>query len=58
MWEIRDEITIQNIDDSWKVVGFKPSEDRTFDDRDEAAEYATKIGQKHFRAVVWLPAEF
>ena len=55
--DIRDEITIQNINAGWHVVGFRASEDRIFTEREQAAEYAARLGGKHFCAVVWLPAE-
>ena len=52
---IRDEITIKNDESGWRVTGFKPAEDKTFTDRDQAADYAADLGGRHFVPVVWLP---
>ena len=52
---IRDEITIKNAESGWRVTGFKPAEDKTFTDRDQAADYAADLGGRHFVPVVWLP---
>ena len=52
---IRDEVTIKEKGSCWHVSGFKPTEDKTFTDRDQAAEYARYLGKRHFVPVVWLP---
>ena len=52
---IRNEITIKDDGSCWRVVGFKPAEDKTFTNRDQAADYATGLGRRHFMPVVWLP---
>lgn len=52
---IRDEVTIKDEGSCWRVEGFKPAEDQTFTDRDQAADYASNLGRRHFVPVVWLP---
>ena len=52
---IRDEITVKDLGSCWRVEGFKPTEDKAFTDKDQAADYAIGLGKRHFVPVVWLP---
>ena len=56
--DIRDDISINDTGSGWHVEGFKPTEDRTFTDKDQAEDYAKALAGRHFLGVVWLPVNY